>query len=256
MAEGEPSRLQYLRNRILSSREAFERFGSDTGQVISRGLTHSIGTEQTYENILPRFQGKTIVEVLADKTETAQQKANQLGVPPERVKYLDIGYGNGFALLEASENELIIPIGYGNSHLTEVEYKDLDGTVHPPTQSELNVRRVQLIEGNVLDIGHNITGNSIDVISMEQVMHYTDLPYWEIIKRIYRLLKPGGVAFIDNTYFSNREELSSFLTAQGYSFEIGFDNISFQKTKPTLDVPIRTKTGETGEFQTVEILRE
>lgn len=243
-------RVDYLKQMIVASREAFTRQGRDTGYIFSRGLTRSIGTEQTYENYLPTFEQKTLTQVLQEKIQQVHS--------PQEVTYLDIGYGNGLALLEAKQRygDVIAPIGYGTTYHSKVPYKDLDGIVYSPTYDELITQNIKLIEGNVLDIRQMVPDNSIDVVSALHSIDYAQLPYWEVMKKIYRILKPGGIAFISNIYITNRNELQNYLQAQGYEFEVREDALSFRKTKSELPVEIRTVTGENDEFQRIEILSE
>jgi ubiquinone/menaquinone biosynthesis C-methylase UbiE len=198
----------------------------------------------SYLDHLPTFKSQNVIEVIS---ELVKQKAGQ-----GKVRVVDVGYGRGYALIDlvyefGDEIELI---GYGDSSYARKELNvNIKGLpfVRPPTSEKLSDFKVQLVEGDALDIRRVLGDNSVDVVISTFTLNNIFYPKWELIKKMYRVVKPGGYAFLHGICpQTEQNDLGQYLSAAGYCFEFtkeendnwGNWKTAFKKTTTDINVPV------------------
>lgn len=249
MATAQGERFRQMRQWIIGARDAFEKHRTGTYNV-SRKLSEKtkIAAEQSYLTVLPEFEGENIIEWVEIKIQEHQQEAQKLGIQPRPVRIVDIGYGEGQALLDMARQwgEKVQLIGYGDRTISEesFEYNTPYSKAH-----ELQEAGIQQIEGNIIDIDkrlREVYGNNFhpDIVMASFVLRYISLfPQWKIFQRIYRTLAEGGIAFLNDTstlllHSGDRDvPASEYLQTKGYSWETqeyydktDTSTIAFQRT--------------------------
>lgn len=249
MATGQGERFRQMRQWIVGARNAFEKHKTGTYNV-SRKLSEKTkrAAEQSYLTVLPEFEGKNIIEWVEIKIQEHQQEAQKLGIQPRPVRIVDIGYGEGQALLDMAYRwgEKVQLIGYGDRTISEEAFEY--NKPHSIAQ-ELQQAGIQQVDGNIIDIDkrlREVYGNNFhpDIIMASFVLRYVGLfPQWKIFQRIYRTLGKGGIAFLNDTstllLHSGDKDVpaSEYLQARGYSWETqdyheetDTSTIAFQRT--------------------------
>lgn len=183
----ETSRTNYPFNRTLE--------GEHTSYVV-RLPTWKAKDQTTKQEI-----DITFVEVIERLINEREEEAKNIGTTYKPVKILDVGYGNGQAMLDAAKKwgNKVQLIGYGSSRLTDYTGRTntLSGSISVPTRQFLAQAGVELIEGNIIDIDEKIPkGKKPDVILCCQVLQYIPYPQWEVLRKIYSCLDKEGYAFI------------------------------------------------------------
>lgn len=214
---------------------------------VSRGLFRNIelGTDG-YLDSLPTFEGSDLVELIDAEIHKRKVESQTTGKPYQRVRIVDIGYGQGRMLLDCASKwgEDVELIGYGNSNYSKISVMSEDGSMLPPTKDEIDLAGIRLIEGNIIDIRKTLGDNFADFLVCCNTMQWVSYPQWEMVKKIYRTLNVNGVALIDSIYLGQnnqqRSNLSIYLENNGYSFELGKDTIAFKKTQLDIALPIRS----------------
>lgn len=233
---------------LNETRDEFDKEVVDPSSVMTyRGLRKrdipslngEIEKVQGYLDVLPTFEGKDFLQIVNDDMKEQEMSGHLQG----KVKILDIGYGTGAFLLDCHEEwqDKVQLVGYGTDVYTKIPQKHLKAII-PRTDMDLKKAEIELIHGNVIDLRNKLGDNSIDFIVSSMALMYIHYPQWELIKKVYRVLKPNGVALLD--YESNTANMLrpilGYLKDQGYIFEINKGGLAFQKTKPDINVPIRT----------------
>lgn len=186
-----------------------------------------------YLDVLPTFNGLSFIDHVEKRINYGEKPA-----------ILDIGYGMGKFLLDCRKiwNDEVILQGYGPSDQSKSEFMH-SGIRNEPTSKLLEDRNIELIEGDVIDFSKIYGHEKADIIVSVTALQHVNYPQWELIKKIYRGLKPDGIAFLHWTIkvSSNlQNQLSSYLDQEGYKFEFSDNTISIRKNKPDIDLPIRT----------------
>ena len=142
---------------------------------ISNGyLNHRYGTHRLPSSLM----GKWVAKVFARQRQILDADFRYLPKPNHGQRLLDIGCGNGFFLLRAREAGWL------------VQGVDLDPeAVTVARQHGLNVSEgtVRLLDGEA---------SCFDSITLSHVIEHVYDPR-HLLKAIHRLLKPGGVVYID-----------------------------------------------------------
>jgi ubiquinone/menaquinone biosynthesis C-methylase UbiE len=207
--------------------------------------------EEGYLDVLPTFEGRNFLELVTDLIQKRKDEAVKNGQSYEKVVIVDLGFGQGRFLLDCYEKwgDDVELIGYGTDRYTKQPATMQVGlyTVEfPPTHQALLEAGIKTIEGNLVDLRQRLGDNQADLVVSSYALMYVQYPRWEMFKKIYRVLKPEGIAFLDQGLeFSelqfNPEKLSRELSENGYKFEFHPAKTSFQKTKSDIDVPIGTQ---------------
>lgn len=249
---------------ILSkSRRQFNEQASNpkTGWYTHRGLRprtleHAVGdyvsreTWVGYIDLLPTFEGKNIIELVSGEIHSREEQARRTGILAEPVVIVDVGYGNGEFLLDSRKEwgDKVRLVGFGPSVYTRNEDRIWSRQVAnaqailPPTEPLLRESEVELVEGNVIDIRKILGDNFADFVVSSQTLKDIPYPQWELIKKLYRILKPSGVALLHYDYRAPKMlgPILDFLSENGYIFEAVEDGVSFRKTKDDIALPVRT----------------
>jgi SAM-dependent methyltransferase len=203
-----------------------------------------------YLDELPTLGGADFVSLvnaeIGKRREISLTTASQI----ESVVILDIGYGDGSFLLDCREEwgDKVRLVGLGASVYTRIERsrntKDRVGepVLFPPTEKQIKEKGIELIEGNAVDV-RNILGDAFaDFIVSAYALMYVDYPPYELLRKIYSILKPAGVALLDYspTAYARVETILTKLKMAGYEIELNHDGVAFRKTHDQLDPSIRT----------------
>jgi SAM-dependent methyltransferase len=262
MSEGDGVKPSELVSRALQDFNRLNIPITDDDQInkasppfnVSRGLEKN-GAVVGYMDLLPTYNGKTFIELVDQEIE--KRKLDSSGF--RKIKIIDAGYGEGNFLLECRKRwgDQVELIGFGTDIYTKTSVRMTDKSdgnlVQSPANEEaLRNANIQLVGGGI-DREGNVTGNIIDIrkelgdnfadfIVSTNTLAYVGYPNWEIIKKCYRVLDRGGVALIEDIYFDPyaTADFETYLSKQGYSFELGRGTISFRKTHPDITVPVRT----------------
>ncbi|OGH24291.1 MAG: hypothetical protein A3B47_00810 [Candidatus Levybacteria bacterium RIFCSPLOWO2_01_FULL_39_24] len=201
-------------------------------------LNGKIEKVEGYLDVLPTLEGKDFLQLVNDKIKE-RELARQ---SQEKVKVVDIGYGTGEFLFDCRKEwqDKVQIIGYGTDVYTKT-IKLNSEVIIPWRDKRLEKADVELIQGNVVDIRKKLGDNFADIIVSSMALMYVHYPEWELVKKIYRVLRPGGIALLDYTPTSLEmfHSILEYLEDKGYSFEVN-KGLAFQKTKQDINVPIRT----------------
>lgn len=244
-------------NVIHNARKAFERELTypDTYTTFrglrSRSLNMSNGVPhelEGYLDTLPTFKGLSFEQLVEAEITARENKARSQNVPFEPITVVDIGYGNGQFLLDCQKEwgNKVRLVGLGTDVYSKMDQKKSFGTtgVHiiRATHQDLIDRSIELINGNVIDIRKIFGDNYADFIVSSLALQYVNYPPWELFKKIYRTLKPGGIALLE--YYSqlchHLKVAQKYLNDHKYEFEIGTESVAFKKTESDIALPIRT----------------
>ncbi len=208
--------------------EGYEKYLAGHHGFLARGLykLQEYGAQSNYQDHLPSFLGIKFPRWI----DRMVQNTNEL------VNIVDVGYGIGIFLLQASEKtewkDKTHFIGYGSSLHASRPYMG-----QPATIDRLHAAGIQLVEGNVIDIDVQLSG--IDLLVATNVLEHVKYPTWYVIQKMYRTLESGGLGFVDNCKMAGEsEDVKRYLKQSGYSFEVNIPHqtISFQKTHPVLEL--------------------
>jgi ubiquinone/menaquinone biosynthesis C-methylase UbiE len=153
--------------------------------VTYRGLwANPITGVEGYSDILPRIDGLPFDEYLSQHVTTGSN-----------LHVCDVGYGQGNYLLDVKKlfGADVMAIGFGSPRASQ--RVNVTGYMEDQLGSHDALTRagVELVSGNVLDIDRYLSGQSMDVVTMSNVLQYLPYPRAEIFKKIIRVLKPDGV---------------------------------------------------------------
>ena len=115
----------------------------------------------------------------------AGKVANQINSTETGLKMLDIATGPGFLLIEVAKL-LFEPVLFAqdsSEHMLEIAEQEAKN-------NDLEITKI-ICDAHKLEI----EDNSLDVVTCKQLLHEVEKPE-KIILEIYRVLKPGGKAFI------------------------------------------------------------
>lgn len=177
-----------------------------------------------YLEMLPRFGGKNFVQTMEEKIAGA--------ISP--VTVLDIGCGNGdvLGLLAASYPEI---------QATGISATDLRRKIEP--EKRPSVEKIDYRVGDMHDLKKIVDGQQFDIITSLWALSHGADPL-TVVKQAYQVLKPDGVAFLQNfgPMLSNIEarSLEYYWGANGIEAEltpmykradvVSEYNLSFQKS--------------------------
>jgi SAM-dependent methyltransferase len=184
-----PSIIRSIRN------DSFVGNLVDYGESAGRGL-------REYDDRLPRFKGKKLSEIIADKI--GQESTHDL-------KVLDIGCGTGNALEDIVEQFGVSAFGLSSFDYPTVEDKRFDCRVG-------DAQRLHLIYGQ----------NAFDVIvSVYAFRHIADS--LAVLKQAYKLSKKGGVILIDEFQLLTEQQANLLKTYwESYGIEAEFRRNYFE----------------------------
>lgn len=225
-------------DRIFITYRGLRRWYPNIGQEENTGA-------EGYLDVLPKLGGKDLAQLVNEKIEERELTDRS----PDGVRIVDVGYGKGKFLLDCRKEwgSKIQIVGYGTDVYTKVE-PGIKAEI-PPTDADLIKASAKLVEGNVVDIRTKLDDNFADFIVSSNALMYVSYPQWELVKKIYRVLKPGGIALLDYGMEDGAEILGSlqpvfgYLKNRGYVFEAGVRGLAFRKTNPDINVPIWTSRG-------------
>lgn len=219
---------------------------------MSNGVLYEL---EGYLDTLPTFRGLRFDQLVKAEIMVRENKAISQNVPFEPVTIVDIGYGNGQFLLDCAEEwgNKVRLVGLGTNVYSKMDQERSFGTtgVHiiRATHQDLSDRGIELVDGNVIDIRKIFEDNFADFIVSSFALQYVDYPPWELLKKIYRTLKPAGIALLD--YYSALchclKGAQKYLGDHKYEFEVGERSVAFKKTELDIALPIRT-VGWVGDF--------
>lgn len=209
-----------------------------------------------YSDALPEFEGKTIIDLVNLEVEERKRQAQATGKPPTKVVIVDLGYGRGNFLLDCRQEwqDAVKLVGFGTSIPSDTPLKlwgcfQPNGLILPPTADLLTAANISRVEGNAIDIAKILGRNFADFVVSSFTLSYVNYPPWEMMKKLYRILKPNGVALVDfgislaRSYREQDEEtqrISAYLAKHGYLFELKRRSTAFRRTSPDIKVPIAT----------------
>jgi SAM-dependent methyltransferase len=207
--------------------------------LLMNGQTENM---EGYVQCLPRFYEKTFPSLVTGAIIKREIDSKKQGIPFERVRIVDLGYGKGIFLLDCDNKwkDKVELVGLGCEDYTRMDHS-IVGYHVPPTYDQLMKAGVRLVEGNIIDCRRLLGDNFADFVVESNVLLHVNYPIWEMVKKVYRILKPGGIALLDSHSDGNRmmRKVRGYLREQGYDFEIDH-GIAFRKTRPDIKLPIRT----------------
>lgn len=197
---------------------------------------------ETYVDSLPTHGGRNLLQLLdtnVQRGSTIVEVDGEMRVT--RPVCLDAGYGSGYFLLDVLKytSGLVKCVGYGPPIDAQSSYLGL-----PPTYQRLQSEGIQLIDGDIIDIDRKLGPNTADLLTVSQVFGWVKYPHWEIIKKLYAVLRKNGVCLINACYLqldTDAIDLEVFLSEHGYDFEINRrknGQVAFRKTHEALDLPL------------------
>jgi ubiquinone/menaquinone biosynthesis C-methylase UbiE len=224
-----------------------EEKGRGASFNVSRGLyrNDTLHTEG-YLDTLPTFEGSNFVQLVDFEIQKRKTEAQTTGEPYQRIRIVDVGYGQGRMLLDCFTKwgEDVELIGYGNDYYTKAEAMADDGLKLPPTKDQIEHAGIRLVSGNIVDIRRELGDNCVDFLVCCNTLQWVNYPKWEMVKKFFRVLKDKGVALIDSVGIKikngQQADLVTYLRNSGYSFEIGLMSISFKKEQEDISLPIRS----------------
>lgn len=231
-----------------------DRFDSDsnvenpTSYITYRGLRERARppngqfVEKSYLEVLPTFEEKDFLQLVNDRVREGKTTKNS----QNGIRIVDIGYGKGIFLLDCRKEwkDQVQIVGYGTDKYTKTQALSAKtrGIISERTDTDLAKADIKLIEGNVVDVRKKLGDNYADIIVSIYALMYVEYPAWELVKKLYRVLKPGGIALLDfyPVALNLFQPVLEYLEDRGYSFEETDRGLAFKKTHPDIDVPIRT----------------
>lgn len=163
-------------------------------RLLTSGEIGSGGTNRSYDDYLkelPSLDGRTFEQYIDERL---QEKAAQ-GDTTE-LAIVEVGYDTGQFLLACRKKwgNKVKLTGIGPSRFSK-------NTTNPDTGNsyydDLVANGIIPLDEDATDIRHNIGDNTADVIIAEQLVQHVKYPTWELIKKFYRTLKQGGIAYIN-----------------------------------------------------------
>lgn len=195
-----------------------------------------------YLDVLPKFHDKDFVQLVDEEIGRREQQARSNGKPFEKAVIVDIGYGKGFFLSDCRKKwqEKVVLVGLGTDLYTKTTTGVKGLAQIPPTEQKLQEDGVRLINGNVIDIRKLLGDNFADFVVESKTLMHVSYPSWEMVKKVYRTLKPRGIALLDLNPGAHMIPLAvDYLNKNGYDFE-ATEGVAFRKTQPDISVPVRT----------------
>lgn len=226
-----------LRALINSVRDSFENPGDwSTTRRLKRPDNEAWSTRnEGYLDILPRFDDRDFIAHLVDKI-------NDQG----SASLLDIGTGAGIALLDLRKkfpdpSKLRI-VGLGNRKEIQEWARDIPrGVFVLNPEQELESANIEFIHANFPDAYKTLKQDSFDVITAVYSLDWINYPSYSLVKKVWRLLKHNGIAFIGPFEFHLKNKSghlikgSDYLKSEyGLNFQTYPGAVSFKKTQRTL----------------------
>ena len=235
-SQEELARQQYL----LLHDQTIQRDRGENG----RGLFPSAerAFPETYVDSLPSHGGRTVLQLIDYYSQGRRLLVEGNGSPRAVTPVcLDVGYGSGYFLLDVLKytGGIVTCVGYGPPNDAQNSYLGL-----PPTYQHLQNEGIQLIDGDIIDIDRMLGSNTADILTASQVFGWVKYPHWEIIKKLYFVLRKNGVCLINACHLqldTDSIDLEEFLIEHGYDFEINRrkrGEVAFRKTHEVLDLPL------------------
>lgn len=204
-----------------------------------------------YLDTLPTFTGLNFEQLVEAEITRREGKSRSQNIPFDPITIVDVGYGNGQFLLDCEKEwgNKVRLVGLGTDIYSKKGRRVGTHTIRA-THQDLIGKGVELVNGNVVDIRKVLGDNYADIIVSSLAFEYVNYPPWELLKKIYRTLKPGGIALLDYSYVICHalKGAQKYLDDHNYEFEIGEDSVAFKKTEPDIALPIRT-VGWTGKLR-------
>jgi len=228
--------IQSTRERFKSEINSPEKFPTYRGLYKHKLPDGSMS--ESYIDVLPTFKGKDFASLIDEEVQRREQRATLSEKPFERIVIVDIGYGMGQFLLDCKERwgDKVSLIGFGTDVYAKRGFHDADNDIVPTYDVLINLG-VNLVEGNVIDIEKRLENNSADFVVASNALIYVLYPRWELLKKIYRVLKQNGIALLDSgPYPEGGAELEKYLEENGYLFEFTAIGTAFKKTNPDVNI--------------------
>jgi SAM-dependent methyltransferase len=216
---------------------------------VRRGLYKSDGGGEGYLDVLPKWEGMQLDELIEQRI--------KLGKEP--VMILDIGCGRGKFLRDCVEK-------WGD----EVQ---CEGITSYPYHSEYPANdKITIKEGDAQRLTNFFPRNKYDIVTAVFIVEYVSDP-WITLKRIYEVLKPGGIGLINrfplSSLIGSKEERDLLIKHLSEKDGIVFENfrrewgvdlcdVGFCKKSQRLQLPLTfvgsTQVSEPAKGHPVEIL--
>jgi len=187
-----------------------------------------------YLEVLPTFGGQTFVDLIAAGVEQGR-----------KMSLLNIGCGAGLALLDLRERfspDQLEIVGLGNRRDTEKPLDDIARDVsRKSTAGDLEKAKIRFIYGNFVNSREILGSRSYDIITAVACLDWIPYPGFALFKKVWRLLKGKGVAFVApfnlRLIEPGKKETTSFfrfLKEKGLEVEGNRGGVAFRKTQPNI----------------------
>lgn len=187
-------------------------------------------SRETYAGYLPRYQDKNLLDILTQK-----------GKEEDALTLVDLGCGKGQFLLDLAR--LVPPMELVG--ITSYPYHEQSSS----HRTHLKEYDVQIHIGDMQKVKEIIQPSTVDIVTSVFAFDYLADPWWGL-KQAYDIVKPGGIGLIagfplvESLKFQKPAvtQVRDYLSAR-YGMEIttypnNFTQISFEKQKPHLTVPL------------------
>lgn len=203
------------------ARQDFAEHVGELNTIVYRGLLpnpeHMV---EGYVDVLPKVAG---IDLLAWLNGQFEQ-----GNPPT---ICDVGFGKGLFLVDIAQKfkGFFNCIGLGSLEASSQMSRTQARTEYPPTIDLLADNGIAIVEGNVLDIDSLLPPESVDLITMSNVLGYVRFPRNLLFERMHNCLKPGGQivsgdsrrTFYEPTTDGSYLQTKNFLEQLGIGLQIG-----------------------------------
>lgn len=198
------------------------------------------GSPDSYLDILPTFHGQTIQDILKDKTDESYSR------------YLDLGGGSAIAAVGVHKrfppDKLDITV-IGHTTDTEKPFKlsprELEfrePSKYHLTENHINFNHLDFTQITPHD---EATLGRFDVISAVYSVTWMKQNKYELIQKVYKLLKPNGVAFIttigirldDPTSYKSESAFQYLNKEYGFDFQENSGGVAFSRVEGKDELP-------------------